>query len=187
MAENPFGPSNWSLSSLVFSWLTKDSRQREADEAMKISFEKMDQEIALRLDSLAGITIALQSLGDIAYAQITVKKTTTDQAGSVFDLKSVVVSDWFRQGRQNTSGYFGGGLGVSEEEETRSFAIPLLPVVRASYALWLKNQIAAADPQTRVKLEDCLRRLETKGASVPSFSFLGGACLDILPSGSPPG
>ena len=81
MAENPFGPSNWSLSSLVFSWLTKDLRQREADEAMKISFEKMDQEIALRLDSLAGITIALQSLGDIAYAQITVKGTTTDQAG----------------------------------------------------------------------------------------------------------
>jgi hypothetical protein len=130
------------------------------------------------------LTATLQLGGNIAYAQITVRRTTTKDA-VVFVLESVVVSDWYRQASEDKSSYFAGG-DIDVLAETNSFALPLLPSVRAAYADWLTKVIPTADAQSRLKLQDCLRRLKTKGAKVPSFSFLGGACLDVLPMGPGP-
>jgi hypothetical protein len=174
------GPSGGQSSiGILVEWLTKDSMQRREDEATKLAVQRIDQDISNRLKTLEYMTIALQSRGDIAYAQIEVRKTTTKEFGEVFDLKSVAVSDWYRQGRKDESG---GALGTAVQVqmlvETKSFAQNLLPWVRVLYAHRLANEIATADAPLRPKLQDCLRRLEIKGPHVPAFSFLGGGCDD---------
>ena len=178
------GSSGPSLLEMVGQWLIKDFANRQLDEMRKITLQQIDQEIPERLKALEYMTMALQSGGDIAYAQITVRRTITKDA-DVFDLEKVVVSSSYRQATENDSP-LGAGGDITELVETNSFALPLLPSVRAIYVHWLTNEIATADAQSRPKLQDCLRRLTMKGPNVPSFSFLGGACLAVLPKGTGP-
>jgi hypothetical protein len=81
----------------------------------------------------------------------------------------------------------GVGGDITEVVSTSSFAQPLLPSVLAIYADQLTNEMSTADAQSRPKLQDCPRRLKMKRPNVPAFSFLGGACLDLLPKGTGPG
>jgi hypothetical protein len=178
------GPSGPSLLEMLGQWLVKDIKQRQIDEIMKISLQEIDQQIPKRLQALEYMTMALQYSGEIAYAQITVRRTTTSEA-VVFDLESVAVSGWYRQASKDDSPLAAGG-DIRERVETNSFALPLLPSVRTIYAQRLQSALATADAQSRPKLQDCLHRLETKGPQVPAFSFLGGSCLDVLPQGAPP-
>jgi hypothetical protein len=144
------------------------------------AFQRIDQEVPKRLKALEYMTMALQIRGDIAYAQITVR-TTAGNYGHVHDLESVAVSNWYRQVSKDDSSLTDTYAGITKLVDTYSFALNLLPSVRAIYAHRLANEIATADAQWRPKLQDCLQRLETKGPAVPAFSFLGGACLDVLP------
>jgi hypothetical protein len=178
------GPSGQSLTGMLGEWLMKGVKQRQIDEVMKITLQQVDQEISNRLNALEFITMVLQASGDIAYAQVTVRRTTTKDA-VVFDLESVAVSGWYRQVSKDESPFVAGG-DIQELVETNSFALHLLPSVLAIYTDRLANEIATADAQRRPKLQDCLQRLKTKGPKVPAFSFLGGACLDVLPKGTGP-
>lgn len=183
MHGGPHGPG---LLQMVGTWLLKDFTQRQNDELTQKTIQMVDEEIPKRLQQYEPLTIVLQTGGDIAYAQVTITMTKTDSV--VYDLNSVVVSEWYRQDIKTHGDIFPGDTSpaVETRTETKSFALPLLPAVRAAYARQLSDAIATANAQTRPRLQDCLRRLQTKGPNVPSFSFLGGACLDLLPKGKGP-
>jgi hypothetical protein len=130
---------------------------------------------------------------------VTVKQTsgsmsTYDPGTTVMDLEGVRVSEWSRQDHD-----FSSFEGVTEVTDTNSFALPLHPTVIEIAAARLTGQIrdidaqlnsspssATALQQRRGQLERCLTRLRQKGPHVPSFSFLGGECLDVLPRGTQP-
>jgi hypothetical protein len=90
------GSSGPSLLEMVGQWLNKDFTQRQMDEMVKTSLRQVEEEIPKRLKALEFVTMGLQNHGDIAYAQITVRRTTTAN-GDVIDLESVKVSSWYRK------------------------------------------------------------------------------------------
>jgi hypothetical protein len=50
----------------------------------------------------------------------------------------------------------------------------------------LEGAASAKSQQESAKLERCRRALLSKGPHVPSFGFLGGECIDVLPMDKPP-
>jgi len=184
------GPS---LLMMIGQWLMKDVYAKQTAEIERQSVERVNQEVDDRLKGLEYLTMALQMQGEIAYAQVTVTRTKTTSIGTVYDLKALAVSTWYRQGSEDTSSILGGG-DIMTRDITTSLALPLLPDVIKIAAAQLQNRIdqlrgatSGQSQQWRVKLERCRHLLLTKGPHVPSFGFLGSECLDVLPMGAPPG
>jgi len=182
------GPS---LLMMVGQWLMKDVYARQAAEIERLSRQRVSQEADDRVKGLEYLTMALQMQGEIAYAQVTVTRTTTSY--TVYDLKALTVSSWYRQWSEDTTSILSGG-DITTHDDTSSFALPLLPDVIKIAAAELQNRIdqlhgatSAQSQQWRAKLERCRHLLLTKGPQVPSFGFLGSECIDVLPMGRPPG
>jgi hypothetical protein len=133
------GRGNWSLLTLIGSAALQDYMTSMAEGIEQAAIERVNQQIAFVLAMHVADIVALQKKGDIAYAQVTVKRTVADGL-TVFDLESVDVSEWFRQGKQTEGGVSGvldTGLGISVTHETMSFALSLHPVVLA----WAMTQL----------------------------------------------
>jgi hypothetical protein len=186
------GPSgNWSLLEMVGQWLLKDVFAEQDARIEQLTLDTVAKDTERRIKSLESFTVALQSQGDIAYAQVTVTKTSTPQIPAVWDLKSVKISDGFRQGVEDTSSVLESDIRTSDH--TDSFALPLSPLVINAFSAGLQARIdqlkAAASPGAQresAKLARCRQVLLSRGPHVPSFGFLGGECLDVFPTGKPP-
>ena len=188
------GPS---LLTMIGQWLLKDAFAEQSAEVERATLQIVNQQVEERLKGLGYLTMALQTQGEIAYAQVTVKRTTTQMSSGtplvVYDLKATTVSSWFRQDSKDTSPMLMGG-DIVTRDLTNSFALPLSPNVIKIAAADLQSQIdqfkgatSAQSQQQRAKLGRCKRLLLTKGPHVPSFGHLGSECIDVLPMGKPPG
>ena len=187
------------LLGMIGEWILQDFSRGQQAKLDAIGTKQINDGIEQQLRALAPITIALQSRGDIAYAQVTVKQTsarisTYGEGITVRELERVWVSEWFRQEKDRST-----REGVTEIVSTNSFALALHPIIIEIAAAQLTVQIRNIDAQLqssasssgalqqrREQLERCVARLRQKGPHVPSFSFLGGECLDVLPKGTPP-
>jgi hypothetical protein len=187
------------LLGMVGQWLIQDFSREQQAKIDAITTKQINDQLERQVKDLAPITIALQSGGNIAYVQVTIKETfarmgTYDDGTTVRDLEAVRISEWFRQEREHSS-----WEGVTETVVTNSFAQPLHPMVIDAFAAHLNGQMRDIDAQLRsspspttelqqrrARLERCITRLRQKGPHVPSFAFLGGECLDVLPMGTPP-
>ncbi len=134
------GPSgNWSLLAMVGQWLLKDVFAQQDARIEQLTLDTVAQNTEKKIKSLESFTVALQSQGNIAYAQVTVTKTSTPQIPAVWDLKSVTISDWFRQGVEDTSSILDSDIRTSDH--TSSFALPLSPLVINAFSAGLQARI----------------------------------------------
>ncbi len=181
-----FSLTGWLLDKLIFSGLHEKLRKRQ--------LERLNQEIDQQLKAQRYKTLQLQMNGEHAYAQVTVETYSNSVAGSVTSLKSLVVSDAYRQGINRKRDPIGG---TKTEVETYSWAISLDPDVLKSAWNLLSNRVAALDtqltqggsPQLRAQREElvkCRHVVAMKGAQVSAFSMLPWWCSDHLPRGKPP-
>ena len=198
------GRGNWSLLALIGSAVLRDWMKGMAADLEQATMERVNQQVAAVLAAYVAQIVALQEKGAVAYANVTVTRTVTD-SGTVFDLKSVDVSDWYRQGVEHEGGVGGvldANMGVSITHQTSSFALNLHPVVLAWAMAQLDGRLKTLETQMtgltksgqavpdalrqqHRALRGCATRLARLGPSKPSFGFVAGECLDLLPSAGP--
>lgn len=198
------GRGNWSLLALIGSTVLRDWMAGMAADIEQQTIERVNQQVAAVLTAYVATIVGLQEKGAIAYANVTVKKTVADSL-TVFDLQSVDVSDWYRQGQEREGGVGGvldSNMGVSVTHQTSSFALNLHPVVLAWAMAELNGRLKTLETQItgmtksgqavpdtvrqqHRALRDCAARLAKLGPSKPSFGFVGGECLDLLPTAGP--
>ncbi len=176
-----------SLTGMIMNKLFKHwfgDGQKALDAALT---KRFNEDLQRQLNALAYLSIGIQTRGDVAYAQITIEHTSgsmtlNSDPISVFDLKGVRISEWFREDHDSSS-----FEGVSTVTETKSVALPLHPMVLNSWVSALTEQMAsAASEGQRDRLRRCIERLKKRGPTAPSFSSVGGDCLDLLPMGTQP-
>ena len=176
---------------MLGQWMMSGWYARQQAELDELQTKQITQQIADRVKALDYLTMAYQLRGDIAYVQVVVTTTHTSANQyapdmTVRDLKSVTVSDWFRQGSERVSGVLDSDAGITKYEDTNSYALPLHPAVISIAASQLTSQMGAANTAQRAKLGHCLHLLKQKGPNVVSFNFLGSECLGVFPGGSGP-
>lgn len=194
------GRGNWSLLALIGSAVIQNYLTSMTADIEQATIDRVNQQIAAALTPLTAEIVALQEKGDIAYAQVTVKKTVADSL-TVFDLESVAVSEWFKQGNQTEGGVrgvLGSEFSIAETHQTMSFALSLHPVVLARAMTKLNGRLKDVDAEIlrmtragqrapaalraqRRSLRSCASRLAQLGPRRPSFAHVGGDCLDLLP------
>ncbi|HXD64775.1 MAG TPA: hypothetical protein VNV17_09170 [Solirubrobacteraceae bacterium] len=198
------GRGNWSLLALIGSAVLSKWMNQMAADIEQQTVERVKQQVAAVLTAYVGQIVVLQEKGAIAYANVTVSKTVADSL-TVFDLESVDVTEWYKQGVKReggVSGLIGTDLGVNITHETSSFALNLHPVVLAWAMAQLDGRLKTLETQItgltksgqavpdalrqqHRALRGCATRLAKLGPSKPSFGFVGGECLDLLPSDGP--